>query len=91
MRTWRIEIAKNRASWANWWPPWPRVAMAQQIIHATDEADAEQQTIALLGLALVPCCGDDPDAPPCAECAAQLAGDAVDRLMDLEQDRRAGL
>ena len=88
LRTWTVSVADDAAAI---WTPAQRVALAAVHISALDEPDAEVVLIEALGLELVPCCGDDPDEPPCANCDAQLAGEAIDRAMDMEQDRRAGL
>ena len=84
-RTWRVEVARDGASILS--DTQATLLEGTIKIHEFEEDDAALQLLAILGLALVPCCFADKGDEPCAECAAQLKGDAIDRAVDLALDR----
>jgi hypothetical protein len=88
MRTWRLEVANDAAC----------IFTAAQIaglesrqLRADDEEDANELAVALLGIALVPCCEDDGELCFACDADARLTADlrADDRAMDQAREREA--
>jgi len=85
-RTWHISVSRDDASIFS--EDQARVLEASAATAATRAEYAALDLLDLLGIELVPCCGADPDDPPCPDCAAELAGDAIDRAVHEAKLRR---
>jgi len=77
IRTWRIEVARDANQLLS--ETQAAVLEGSTAISELDEDDAARTLLAVLGVALVPCCSED--ALPCAECDAQMRGDEIDKAV----------
>ena len=85
-RTWTPTVSRDAASILT---DAQAVALASMTIREFDEEEAAIAMLAALGITLTPCCGEDRNERPCAECHAEMTADAMDRAVDMGRDEAA--